>query len=505
MIGAAQAWKILGIEPTSDRRAVKRAYAARLKAIDPDADIAGFLRLREALATAERIAASRAAGQGEPEARFGGFEATLLTGGTVLIAPELDPPRKPKRRKAKVEDAAEDVPPEAPPPEAPRLEPKADPMVIRRRRFVTILNRRNPGPESADELVAMLETMLADERMEQVDFAEEFEIWLAQQLMQSRPRSDPAIPLAMKRFGWARELGAVRPRYAPAAVARRSEDLRTIAALSQPKHEWHTAFMLLQQPAPAKIDLKDRIRHGVAVGKLLDSLRWHNPDIEWMLDSDHVALWSEALGKGSTSQAELFKSDETSWFGWMMVGLFVLSLLRFAFQAGGSSEPLSAPNVLADPVENPMPGFLPPYKPQSIMPSAGIEPPRTAFRPAAGPVKLPRNIQECVDAGGKLEITPDQYICRRMVTPSRPLPALPGDLSEQVKNFQVPPSGEPNLRSQLFPEPSTPAPPAKSDPSARADEMARKVVECIDAGGKPQYSPGDVGCDRSQPPAKPGS
>jgi hypothetical protein len=42
-------WDVLGISPCDDPKAIRRAYAARLKKLDPDRDPSGFARLREAL------------------------------------------------------------------------------------------------------------------------------------------------------------------------------------------------------------------------------------------------------------------------------------------------------------------------------------------------------------------------------------------------------------------------------------------------------------------------
>ncbi|MGB3929553.1 MAG: hypothetical protein WBL20_11370, partial [Sphingobium sp.] len=63
----AAAWRLLGLAPTDDKRAIRSAYAARLKAIDPDADRDGFAALRAArdLALAEADAATDAADPAE--------------------------------------------------------------------------------------------------------------------------------------------------------------------------------------------------------------------------------------------------------------------------------------------------------------------------------------------------------------------------------------------------------------------------------------------------------
>jgi hypothetical protein len=52
-------WEVLAIAPTDDARAIRRAYAARLREIDPDRDREAFARLRAALESA--LAGARAA------------------------------------------------------------------------------------------------------------------------------------------------------------------------------------------------------------------------------------------------------------------------------------------------------------------------------------------------------------------------------------------------------------------------------------------------------------
>jgi len=59
-------WDELGISPTDDAKVIRRAYAARLKRLDPDRDREAFAQLRRALEWALAAAAARATAAAHP-------------------------------------------------------------------------------------------------------------------------------------------------------------------------------------------------------------------------------------------------------------------------------------------------------------------------------------------------------------------------------------------------------------------------------------------------------
>ena len=88
-------WDELGIAPCDDPKAIRRAYAARLKALDPDRDPAGFARLRQAF----EWALGRTAGGARP------YRPPEPSNG-----PRRAPPQPP-RRPAAIEERPRDMAP----------------------------------------------------------------------------------------------------------------------------------------------------------------------------------------------------------------------------------------------------------------------------------------------------------------------------------------------------------------------------------------------------------
>ncbi|WEK46411.1 MAG: hypothetical protein P0Y56_15600 [Candidatus Andeanibacterium colombiense] len=309
----SQAWKQLGIAPCADERAVKRAYAAKLKAIDPDREIDVFSKLRAALAMAQADAQRRAAAQ---QAGGGGAAVEAMPGAGP---DEAEVPARAEREHLPVP--------------APQPEPEPDPA----RPFIDVivanLFPQEGAPADPAALVAAVTSLLADPRMEQFDFATETEEWLATTGLQSIPRSDPVMLMLADRFEWERQLDRAQPNRLLLSAAQRANDLRCIGALSDPLHRWHEAWLALSRAEPVKPVLADTLRLAPAVSELIASLSYNNPQVLRQCDPAVIAHWTEAA-KGSVS-AEIVPANGVSWFGWLAIGWIVVSVLaRIAIASG---------------------------------------------------------------------------------------------------------------------------------------------------------------------------
>ncbi|WP_062788189.1 hypothetical protein [Novosphingobium capsulatum] len=245
------AWGRLGIAPTPDQGAIRRAYADALRAMDVDADVAGFAALRQARDTALAWARSQAAQASAPDAP--GDPAAL----PVAVEDE----------RATAAEAADDTPPGTWPHAAPRLDghadtgtvraghdhghdalvpalpfapargPADDQFVVQRPTLAPIvlagaadapgvsLGRQQPqtradhalhdlllaGPGTefgltADDraaALALLDRLIAQADAGGVDLWSRTEEWLAETLARSWPRAAPLLDRAAQAFGWA--------------------------------------------------------------------------------------------------------------------------------------------------------------------------------------------------------------------------------------------------------------------------------------------------------------
>jgi hypothetical protein len=190
-----EAWAVLGLEPTDDARAAKRAYSGLLKQIDVDRDPKGFIRLREALELALHYGANIPEWESDDydDAEWAEDEALAPDDSPAFQAVGTGQPCAP------YVDAGDM--------RTPALPGGASALAEASHRLGRLLF--DPEPVESAEIEAAGVVLLAEVDKAAVDDAAATERWLLGALVDSIPRSDPLIGPAMDHFGWD---NAVRPR-----------------------------------------------------------------------------------------------------------------------------------------------------------------------------------------------------------------------------------------------------------------------------------------------------
>ncbi len=289
-------WATLGCDPTTDRSAIRKAYAARLKAMDVDADPDAFEALREARDAALARAADPVAAAVEP------VLPDDLPGGPVEV--EADP----------------------------EIDPLAEAMNAHFHALEALLFPGHDAPPTAEELAGIDHhgrALLADPRLEQVDFATGAERWFAETLAASVPRSDPLLEPAAAVFGWIDR----RDDYALSAeahtIVERIGATRFAALVSDPGHRLHRAWVEVTRTDTGRAVWRVT---GGAVRDLLAVTRERHPSAEAWMNPVRVARWDKParVGKGTY---------------WWLIIFIVVTALRFGLS--GTHYPDTPPAVHA--------------------------------------------------------------------------------------------------------------------------------------------------------------
>ncbi len=273
-------WKLLGIEPTTDSRAIKKAYAARLKTIDPDRDPQAFIALREARETALYLAAV------EHPVIPAFDEADAEPQVEAAVEAETEP---------ETETETETELPACPAASAaPRV--RTSPWEVRAldehmQRIEGMLFAPAGAPFDPEALRSELDTLLRHPQMAQIGRADEVEDWLAQAIVDGIPRSDVLIGPAMRRFDWAGKAEEWQCPWYVQNVVERYRDCLFREKARQGEHG--SAMRMLAKPPPRRTN----ILSAWGVAHFLRHIRANHPTVEQDFDAETIAWWDAQLAE----------------------------------------------------------------------------------------------------------------------------------------------------------------------------------------------------------------
>lgn len=278
-------WERLGIDPASDRKAIRRAYAARLKSVHPEEDPEGFKALREAF----ELALSHAEGR-------------IYAGADGPEALEPEPPAEPESQ-----DWGGPIWPSALAPYAPvpsemgdrpqqELTPSQADLEQRLHALVSAVH----AEAEPDRLVQLLEELLASEAMGEVGAHRQMEGLLAYHLATTIPRSDPLLGRAIEYFGWATDEIQASRDWNVEDILARTREWQQIEWMSDPGYALHRGWRALTEPiqSPRVMRFQALSPDVVAqVTRLLDAADYELPGLRYHFDPERVQWWERFFAK----------------------------------------------------------------------------------------------------------------------------------------------------------------------------------------------------------------
>ena len=320
MIRVADAWARLGIAATDDRREIKRAYGRALKAIDPETDPQAFLDLREAYDTAMEWGT---------ETPFWEDDALDDISEPCTVGDEED-------GLAAVDAADDDWKPWRPDPPAPAR----DEGLSEACRELDRLLFDDPPP-SKDRIVEAGRAVMTHPALGEVDQLTDTELWMAEAISASAPRSDPLIEPAVARFGWKRAGRDWRRHYNVASVLQRRDDLLFLERCRKPADVHYTAVEALTGRPPQRVPLNQLDLAG-DVRDFLKVMADEHPSLEQDLDPESLAWWRDYLHRrhlppnfliwmlaapSALTLAAAFAITSREWPLWPLLAVFPLAML----------------------------------------------------------------------------------------------------------------------------------------------------------------------------------
>jgi protein TonB len=344
-MNAWNAWNELGIAPTRDLRAIKLAYAARLRQAHPEDDAEAFQRLRRAYDFA-------------------------LAYAQVTTLPQ-----------------AETVPPPLPMPDpiataqAPGIPPPPQPVAaaeLLAQRLLPVLPR---------ERSALLETQLRQPGWEALDFRQQLEAALVQLLLRDFDRLQPLLQTFSRHYDWSRQVAWTEWPHASSPVAlllARGAARDWLQGIDNTTGEeqgrLRQALAFLRAP-PDEAAFRRYTRHAAnrgAMHRVLVKLQKEHPAAaQFEVDLASLDWWLQY--DSSLTEADRRPRDHTR----SLAALFWICLGVAIYWIGNlGTEPPHAPAPASPPAEARTAPPAPPPATARSAPSDGIPPPQ---RPQSGP------------------------------------------------------------------------------------------------------------------------
>lgn len=293
-----QPWKILGIPADSDRSAIRRAYAAKLRVTNPEDDADGFKRLRaayeQALLWCDRRLAWERDDEDEADVELDEESGDCRDDIDQMSASPYPPLRlhDPK--------LPGDRPIGDPEVEAILAEREAELETLRSAMRALEQGLRGAWQPDIVHLEAGLRSALAADILNEIEIRGEFEIWLADLLAETIPRSDALLAQALRAMGWRDDGRGGNAYYSVVRLRDRIEELRLIERFGRHESPMHRPWRLLTEPpAPPLLWRLQAARPGLAtkVGTLLDEVAASSPGLCLSFNAASVARWREYLEK----------------------------------------------------------------------------------------------------------------------------------------------------------------------------------------------------------------
>ncbi|MEQ1509819.1 MAG: hypothetical protein ABL909_05380 [Sphingopyxis sp.] len=335
-------WSALGLTPSATAQDVRRAYAQRLRAIDPDSDPQAFAKLRQARDRA--LGTIRARNAAEEDNADSAKDDLIDAQASLSI--KLPPPSDDALIPSSHSADASVIPPVYSPHAAPRIDSgdgergsgnvtangdslRQD-MAAHQETLMAILLDGDPEMRLTDDEQARvsgaLNLVFANPMMHAIDTAADMENWLAHVFAQSTPRSHPFAQRLADQFNWRQEAGTINQAPAVRWLTERALAFDFRDRVTQPSNKGYGAWIELTTPAD---DYSKRGRAKM-VPELLSAIRRDHPVLEHELDWFRVSLWDRGGSSGSSGG---------SGFSWWQIAIGIFVALQILGALGRGVEP----------------------------------------------------------------------------------------------------------------------------------------------------------------------